>query len=380
MIPVSEPRLGPEELAYVSDCLASGWISSSGAYIERFEQSWADYVGARHGIAVSSGTAALQLAVDAFGLGPGDEVILPSFTIISCALAVLRAGATPVLVDCDAETYCIDAGQAEAAVTPRTRALMPVHIYGHPADMDPLIAVAERHGLAVIEDAAQAHGCEYRSRRGGRGAWRRCGSFGTLAAFSFYANKPVTTGEGGMILTDSAALAERCRSLRNLCFDSQRFRHEGLGYNFRLSNLQAAIGVAQIGRLSDTLARKRRIGAHYNSLLNGVAGIGLPVERPWARGNYCFYAILLDDDAGIDAACLAARLRERGVDTRPFFLGLHEQPVFRARELFCDLHLPVTERIARRGLYLPSGPGLTEVEVEAVADAVKDAMADRGRP
>jgi perosamine synthetase len=379
MIPVNEPLLGTEELAFVSDCVSTGWISSSGAYIERFEQGWAGYVGAKYGIAVSSGTTALQLAVEVLRLGPGDEVILPSFTIISCALAVLRAGATPILVDCDPETYCIDVDQVAAAITPRTRAIMPVHIYGHPADMDPLLALTERHGLAIIEDAAQAHGCEYLSRRGGRNSWRRCGAFGTLAAFSFYANKPVTTGEGGMVLTDSEDLAQRCRSFRNLCFQAERFRHEALGYNYRLTNLQAAMGVAQIGRLADTLERKRRIGARYDALLAGVDGIRLPAQRDWARGNYCFYAILLEEEAEIDAVRFAIRLRDRGVETRPFFLGMHEQPVFRARGMFLDLRLPVTERIYRRGLYLPSGPGLTEAQIKTVAGAVKDALADFGR-
>src|SRR5437764_7886780 len=259
MIPVGEPLLAGNELEYVRDCIATGWISSAGAYVPRFERDWADYCGAKHGVAVASGTAALQLAVDALRLGPGDEVILPSFTIISCALAVVRAGATPVVVDCDPATYTIDPEAVAAAITPRTRAIMPVHLYGHPADMDPLLELADRHGLAIIEDAAEAHGVEYLSRRGAGREWRRCGGFGTLAAFSFYANKLVTTGEGGMVLTDSDALAERCRSLRDLCFQPRRFEHAELGYNYRLTNLQAAIGVAQVERMAQTLAAKRRL-------------------------------------------------------------------------------------------------------------------------
>src|SRR5215831_1043735 len=218
MIPVNEPWFAGNEAAYVHDCIASGWISSGGKYVSRFEQCWADYCGMKHGIAVSSGTAALQVAVDALRLGPGDEIIMPTFTIISCAVAAIRAGAVPVLVDSDPRTYCMDVDQVAAAITSRTRALMPVHIYGHPVDMDPLHDLAERYDLAIIEDAAQAHGSEYFSRRRGKEAWHRCGSLGTLSAFSFYANKPVSTGEGGMVLTNSDVLAQRCRSLRNLCF------------------------------------------------------------------------------------------------------------------------------------------------------------------
>ncbi len=374
MIPVSEPLLIGNELDYVRDCIATGWISSAGTYIERFEQSWADYCGMKHGVAVSNGTAALQLAVDALRLGPGDEVIMPSFTIISCALAVVRAGAMPVLVDSDPETYCIDTNQVAASITPRTRAIMPVHIYGHPADMDPLLELAERHGLAIIEDAAQAHGCEYLSRRGGTIAWRRCGGLGTLAAFSFYANKLVTTGEGGMVLTDSHEVAQRCRSLRDLCFQSKRFQHDELGYNFRLTNLQAAIGVAQLEHIADTLARKRHIAARYDTLLAGVKGISLPRKRGWARVNGWMYAVVLADEVPMDASAFAARLRDEGVETRPFFMGLHEQPALRARGLFQGLRLPVAERLSRRGLYLPSGVALTEAQIDTVAGVVKGVL------
>ncbi len=374
MIPVCEPLLAGNEFSYVRDCVATGWISSAGEYIERFERSWADYCGMNHGIAVSSGTAALQIAVDSLRLGPDDEVIMPSFTVISCALAVVRAGATPVVVDCDPETYCIDVDQVSAAITPRTRAIMPVHLYGHPVDMDPLMDLAERHGLAIIEDAAQAHGCEYLSRRCGIDEWRRCGGLGTLSIFSFYANKLVTTGEGGMVLTNDAALAGRCRSLRNLCHQSRRFHHAELGYNYRLTNIQAAIGLGQIERMSEILWRKRDIGAKYDALLSPVAAIKLPSQRERARVNYWMYAVVLRDHVEMDALVFAARLKEKGVDTRPFFLGMHEQPVLRARGLFAGLRLPVTERLHRRGLYLPSGLTLTNAQIEIVVGAVKDIL------
>ena len=372
MLPVSEPLLAGNELSYLRDCIVTGWISSAGSYIERFEQDWAAYCGRRHGIALTSGTAALQVAVDALRLGPGDEVVMPSFTIVSCPLAVVRAGATPVLVDSEPETWCLDVDQVAAAITPRTRAIMPVHVYGHPADMDPLFELAQRHGLAVIEDAAEAHGCEYFSRRAA--GWRRCGGLGTVSAFSFYANKLVTTGEGGMVLTDSDALAERCRSLRNLFFASRRFQHEDCGYNYRLTNMQAAVGVAQVERIGDMLERKRRVGARYDELLADVPGIRLPTRRQWARVNRWMYGIVLEDKIGMDVVEFAACLKAGGVDTRPFFLGMHEQPVFRARGLFEGVRLPVAERLHRRGICLPSGPTLTPTQIENVVGTVKDVV------
>jgi perosamine synthetase len=371
MIPVSEPVLAGNELKYLRDCITGGWISSAGEYVTRFEQSWADYCGRKHGIAVSNGTAALHVSVDALRLGSGDEVIMPAFTIISCGLAVLRAGARPVLVDSDPDTYCMDVGQVEKAITSRTRALMPVHIYGHPADMDPLMELADQYGLAIIEDAAEAHGCEYLSRRSGS-VWRRCGGFGTLSTFSFYANKPVTTGEGGMVLTDSDELATRCRSLRNLCFQQRRFYHEEIGYNYRLSNLQAALGLAQVERLREMLTRRRQIGALYDALLANVNGIKRPPRHEGVTTNCYMYNVLFADEAMASTA--AAQLKAQGIETRPFFLGLHEQPALRARGLFKKLRFPVAERLARQGLCLPSGAGLSEQQVAKVVEGIKSAL------
>jgi perosamine synthetase len=374
MIPVNEPLLGENEQLYVTDCVATGWISSSGSYITKFEQDWARYCGVKNGIAVSNGTTALQIAVDALQLGAGDEVIVPSFTIISCALAVVRAGAMPVVVDCDPTTYCMDLNAVEAAITPHTKAIMAVHMYGHPVDMDVLAILADRHGLAIIEDAAQAHGCEYASRRAGNNAWKRCGSLGTLSTFSFFANKLVTTGEGGMVLTDDDALADRCRSLRNLCFKPTRFDHDELGYNFRFTNLQAAIGVAQVERMDDILARKRAMGQMYDGLLGGLDELTLPPRESWARINYWMYTILLDDALNFDAFQFAAALKERGVETRPFFKGMHEQKAFHKLGLFQGQRFPVSERLYRRGLYLPSGVAITPEQIRTVAQAVKDAL------
>jgi perosamine synthetase len=376
MIPVNEPSLGERELAYVTECVRTGWVSSTGRFINEFEQRWASYCGRRYGIAVSNGTTALQVAVACLGLKPGDEVIMPSFTIISCALAVIYNGAVPVLVDSDPETWCMDVGEVERKLTRRTRAIMPVHIYGHPVDMDPILKLAEERRLQIVEDAAEAHGAEYLSRRETPARdWRRCGSFGTLACFSFYANKLVTTGEGGMILTDDPKLAEKASSLRNLCFQAdRRFYHEELGFNFRLTNLQAALGVAQIERIEEIVARKRWLGKEYTFRLRGIKGVQLPAEESWARSVYWMYGVVLSDELDMDAVLFALRLKERGIDTRPFFLGMHEQPVLRKRGLFHNEHYPVAERLARRGLYLPSGLSLTEKQLEAVCDAVREVV------
>ena len=376
MIPVNEPLLGDRELEYVTECVRTGWVSSAGRFIEEFEEKWATYCGRRHGVAVSNGTVALQVAVACLGLKLGDEVIMPTFTIISCALAVVYNGGVPVLVDCDSRTWCMDVDQVKNKITERTRAIMPVHIYGHPVDMDPILDLAERHGLAVIEDAAEVHGAEYLSGRGTtHPMWRRCGSFGTLSCFSFYANKLITTGEGGMVLTDDPILAEKTRSLRNLCFQAnRRFHHEELGFNFRLTNLQAALGLAQLERISEIIARKRWIGREYNSRLAGLKSLQLPVEEPWARNVYWMYGAVLSEETGMDAVRFAVKLKEHGIETRPFFLGMHQQPVFHEQGLFANERYPVAERIARQGLYLPSGLSLTEEQLSQVCDAVREVL------
>ncbi len=374
MIPVNEPALLGRELEYVAECVRSGWISSGGRFIEQFEQSWAEYCGRRYGIAVSSGTTALQTALRCLELSPGDEVIMPSFTIISCALAVVDCGAVPVLVDCDQKTWCMDLEQVARKVGPRTKVVMPVHIYGHPVNMEHLLEVAGESHLTVVEDAAEAHGAECRVG-GDQGDWHRCGSFGALSCFSFYANKVITTGEGGMVLTDDERLATRARALRNLFFEpSRRFLHQELGYNYRFTNLQAAIGVAQIERIDEAVRRKRSIGQLYTELLRGVKGVQLPAEEAWAHNVYWMYGLVLEPNVPLDAAALSVALANRGVETRPFFLGLHEQPALRARGLFAGERYPVTERLARRGLYLPSGLTLTDTDIERVAGAVAEVL------
>jgi perosamine synthetase len=359
--------LGDREAEYALDCIRSGWISSEGEYVHRFEDAWSSYCGARSGVAVSSGTAALFAAVAALGLGPGDEVIMPTFTIISCAHAILAAGATPVLVDSEPRTWCMDVGLVAERITPRTRAIMVVHTYGHPADVAPLREICRRHSLALIEDAAEAHGAEYHGAR--------AGSLGDIACFSFYANKIVTTGEGGMVVTNDEALEERVRSYINLAFRrDRRFYHTERGYNFRLTSLQAAVGLAQLESIEWRIARKRQIGQRYVELLADIEELALPVEMPGVRNVYWMVGLVLDSSSGIDAAELARRLGERGVATRPFFLGMHEQPVLQELGLFGGESYPVAERLSRYGLYLPSGLTLSDDEVELAAARVREAL------
>ena len=367
-IPVNTPVLEGNELKYLAECINTGWISSEGPMVRRFEEDVARRCGRRHGIAVCNGTAALQVAVDALGLAPGDEVIMPTFTIISCAAAVIRAGGVPVLIDSDPITWNIRVDHIESRITSRTRAIMPVHIYGLPVDMDPVLCIAEKHGLAVIEDAAEAIGLRYKNRP--------CGGMGTLSTFSFYPNKHATTGEGGMVTTDDATLAERCRELRNLCFQpGRRFVHESLGWNFRMTNLQAAVGVAQLEQLDEFMLRKRRMGLRYAGMLADVPGLQLPpANTQYADNCYWVFGLVLDESVPFDAGEAMSRLKTAGIGTRPFFFPMHEQPVFRAMGLFDAESYPVAERIARRGFYIPSGLGLSDDEMETVVHAVRGIM------
>jgi perosamine synthetase len=370
LIPVSEPLVTQREIELVTDCLKSGWISSAGTYLDQFETGWASYCNMPYGIAVSNGTTALQIAVRLLDLRPGDEVIMPTFTIISCAQAITYCNGIPVLIDTDPRNWQMDVRQIETRITPRTRAIMVVHIYGHPADMDPVLEIARKHGLMVIEDAAETHGAEYKGRK--------CGGLGDISIFSFYANKLITTGEGGMLLTKHEALAEKARSLRNLCFQKkQRFLHDELGYNYRLTNIQAALGVAQLERIGEIVERKRAIAHDYTERLKDVAGIELPLEESWAKNVYWVYGIIVKETTGMDALQFARRLAEKGIETRPFFLGMHEQPVFQAKGLFQNERYPVAERLASQGLYIPSGLTIRDEEIETVSEAIKDILTDQ---
>jgi len=361
-IPVCEPALGGREREYVLDCLDSNWISSIGKYITRFEETFAGCCGAEHGIACSSGTAALHLALEALGVGPGDEVIVPAFNLIVGATTVCMAGATPVLVDVQPDTWCIDPARIEERITPRTRAIMAVHMYGHPADMPAIMEIAERHGLKVLEDGAEAHGAVCHGRT--------VGSIGHAAAFSFYGNKIITTGEGGMVVTRDVGIAERARLLRNQAFTAERFVHYDVGFNYRMTNIQAAIGLAQCERLAECVARKIRIAGVYTELLAGEASLTLPHQAPWAKNVYWMYGLLIEESFGRTRDELREMLAQRGVDTRSFFHPLHLQPVFQGdHPRWADLRgsFPVSEDLGCRGLYLPSGYSLTpETQQEVV--------------
>jgi len=364
-VPVNEPVLDGNEKKYLNECIDTGWISSEGPFVSEFERRFATRVGRAYGIAVCNGSAALEAAVAALGVGPGDEVIMPTFTIISCASAVSRLGAVPVLVDCDSATWNMLPEAVEPRITPRTRAIMAVHLYGLPVDMDPLLDIARRHDLPILEDAAEMIGQTYRGKP--------CGSFGELSTFSFYPNKHVTTGEGGMIVTDDEALAERCRSLRNLGFvPPRRFVHDTLGWNFRMTNMQAAIGLAQLERLDEFVERKHRMFGRYTELLSDIPVLQLPVAHTDYADNISWvYGIVLKDVVAFDAGEAMRRLGDLGVGTRPFFWPMHEQPVYRRMGWFESETYPNAERLARRGFYIPSGLALTGEQIVRVVGAMK---------
>lgn len=367
-IPVNEPLLDGNEKAYLMQCIETGWISSEGPFVKEFEDRLSARVGRRYGVAVTNGTAALDAAVEALGIKRGDEVIVPAFTIISCISQIVRAGAKPVLVDSDAVTWNMDVDQIESKITPRTRAIMAVHTYGLPVDMDRVLTIAARHDLAVIEDAAEMHGQTYRSKP--------CGSFGNISTFSFYPNKHITTGEGGMILTDDESLADACASLRNLCFQPhKRFVHARLGWNLRMTNLQAALGLAQLERLDEFVQRKRRMGLLYTELLQDLTSVQLPLaETDYAQNVYWVFGLVLADDAGLDAETAMARLAEARVGTRPFFCPMHLQPVLRSLGLFEGERYPVAEQLYRLGFYIPSGMALSVEQMERAAAAVRKVL------
>ena len=368
MIPVNEPLLDGNEKKYLNECIDTGWISSEGPFIKKFEEGMAKYVGRKHAIAVANGSVALDAAISAIGIEAGDEVILPSFTIISCASAIVRAGAIPVAIDCDPKTYNMDPALIEERITSKTRAIMVVHIYGLPSDMDPILSLAKKHNLRIIEDAAEMHGQTYNGKN--------CGSFGDISTFSFYPNKHITTGEGGMILTDDDELAQRCRSLRNLCFiPEKRFVHEELGWNFRMTNLQAALGVAQLERIETFVKKKRWIGQMYQELLADVAEFQLPVVKTnYAENIYWVFQIVLKNSYKLDASDFTKVLGSKGIGTRPFFWPMHEQPVLKKMGYFSNESLPHSELIARRGFYVPSGLALTEEQIRTVVKVIKESL------
>jgi perosamine synthetase len=367
-IPVNQPDLNGNEKKYLVECIDSGWISSEGPFVKKFEENFSRRVGRKYGIAVSNGSVALEAAMCALDLPARGEVIMPAFTIISCAAAILRAGLTPVLVDADPVTWNMDPTRVEEKITSRTKAIMVVHIYGLPTDMTPILEIASKYGLKIIEDAAEMHGQTYKGKP--------CGSFGDISTFSFYPNKHVTTGEGGMIVTDDPQLAEDCYSLRNLCFQpGRRFVHERLGFNYRLTNLQAALGVAQLERLDHFVEKKRKMGQFYHQHFSDIEEITIPpAQTEYAENIYWVFGMVLSDKVPFDADEMMTRLTKLSVGSRPFFWGMHEQPVFHKMGFFQGEHYPVTERISRKGFYIPSGLGITEEQQIRVVGAVKKAL------
>ncbi|RLI74479.1 aminotransferase DegT [Archaeoglobales archaeon] len=364
MIPVCIPFIGEKELEYVFDCIKTNWISSKGKYVEEFERGFAEYCGCKYGVSTTSGTTALHLALASIGVGKGDEVIVPAFTMISTVFAVVYCGAKPVLVDAEPETWNIDVSKIEEKITDRTKVIIPVHIYGHPCDMDPIMKIAEEHDLYVVEDAAEAHGAEYKGRK--------VGGIGHIGCFSFYANKIITTGEGGMIVTNDEEIAEKAKSLKDLAFSKERrFLHTDLGFNYRMTNIQAAIGLAQLERIDELVERRRKNAHLYNELLKDIEGIRLPIEKEWAKNVYWMYSILVEDKFGMSRDELMSELEKKGIETRTFFIPMHVQPVFQNMGLFKGERYPVAEELARKGLYLPSSSGLSREEIEHICDEIR---------
>jgi perosamine synthetase len=365
IIPVCEPTLGGNEAKYVLQAIETNWISSAGQYIRDFEARFADFCGVRYGIACANGTVAMHLAMATLGLDPGDEVIIPTFTMIATANAVTYCGAKPVLVDMEPQYWQMDIDQVESKITSRTRAIVPVHIYGHPTDMDPLRALAQKHGLLVIEDAAEAHGAEYKGRR--------AGGLGDAAGFSFYGNKIITTGEGGMVTTNNREIARLAWNLRDHAFSHERhFWHKYVGFNYRMTNLQAAVGLAQLEQLEGFVAARRQHALEYNCRLDGIPGIQTPREAPYAKNVYWMYGITVDEaEYGMNRDDLRRVLAENGIETRTFFIPMHCQPVYWAQ--YKGERYPVAEDLCKRGFYLPSASSLTLEEIEYVAEVIREA-------
>jgi perosamine synthetase len=363
VIPIYQPTIGDREKAYVLEALDSTWISSRGAFLDRFEREFAAFVGAPHGVGTANGTVSLHLAFAALGIGPGDEVIVPTFTYVASVNAITYTGARPVFVDSDPVTWNLDPALVEAAITPRTRAIEVVHLYGHPADVDPVLELARARGLPVVEDAAEAHGARYKDRP--------VGSLGAVGSFSFFGNKIITTGEGGMLVTNDADLAETARHLRGQGVSAtQTYWHDVVGFNYRMTNVAAAIGCAQLERVQETLAAKRAIAGWYRSRLEGAPGVTLQREAEWATPVHWMVSILVDP-AVRDP--LMAFLRDRGIETRPFFHPAHTLPMYPSTGSF-----PIAERLGASGINLPSWPGLTEAQVDEISATIVEGLGSMG--
>ncbi|MDE1851451.1 MAG: DegT/DnrJ/EryC1/StrS family aminotransferase [Candidatus Micrarchaeota archaeon] len=362
-IRIVDVKLGKEELGNITDAVKSGWISSKGKYIEMFEKGFSSYIGTKYGIASSNGTTALHLALLAIGIGKGDEVIVPTLTNVANANTIAYTGARPVFADSDSDYWCIDPEDIRRRITKRTKALVVVHLYGHPCDMDAITKIAKENDLYLIEDAAEAHGAEYKGRK--------IGTFGDISCFSFYGNKIVTTGEGGMCLTDNRELAEKMMILRNQGTKPKeshgnRYWTDVIGFNYRLTNMQAAIGAAQIKKIGKVISDKRKMASHYNKLLSNVEGVTVQPEMPWAKNVYWYYSILVDKSK---RSMVMERLDKEGIETRPFFYPLHMLPMYNTGK-----NLPVAQELSVRGINLPSSPNLTKEEISYICGSIADIL------
>lgn len=362
-ISVTEPVFDEKELEYITECILSGWVSSGGEFTTRFEKMMADYCNAKHGIACSNGSTALHLVLLANGIGPGDEVIVPSLSFIATANAVTYTGANSVFVDSENETWNIDPSQIEPVITPKTKAIIPVHLYGQPTDMDPILEIAKKHNLYVFEDAAEAHGAKYKGEI--------VGALGDAGVFSFFGNKIITTGEGGMIVTNDDKLAEQSRLLRDHGMSKERrYWHTKLGYNYRMTNLQASLGVAQMEKIEAILQKKKEIAECYSELLKGIPGIVLPPNFGWSDNVYWLYTILINkDEFGTGVEKVAQILEEEGIDTRPVFPPIHTQPIYNTGQ-----NLPVSESISETGISLPSAPNLKKDKIKIISQIIRDCV------
>ena len=359
-IPVANPDIGEDEEKLVLEAVRSGWVSSQSPYVRRFEEEFARWLGVRHAVAVSNGTVALHLALLALGIGPGDEVLVPDLTFASPANMVLLAGARPVFVDIAREYWCINPRDIRKKITSRTKAMIVVHLYGHPADMDEVLDIARENNIYVIEDCAEAHGALYKGRM--------VGTFGDVATFSFYANKIITTGEGGMVVTNNDEVADKIKLMRDHGM-RPRYWHVVLGFNYRMTGLQAALGVAQLGKIDKLIDRKRRIAKIYGEILSDISCVETHPSMEWATPSYWLYSILVTEKCKITRDELMHELERLGVETRKFFYPLHLMPVF--KRYSGEEDYPVASYISEHGLNLPSGPKIEEDDIIYVAETIK---------
>jgi len=360
MIPIAEPWLGEEELKNVMECIKTNWISSQGKFVKQFESDFAKFCNTKYGIATANGTVALHLALAAHGIKPGDEVIVPTFTFIATANVVKYCNAKPVLVDSEPKTWNIDVNKIEEKITKKTKAIIPVHVFGHPADMDPIMEIAKKHNLFVLEDAAEAHGAKYKGKM--------VGSIGDVGSFSFFGNKIITTGEGGMLVTDDEEFVKKSQVLRDHGMSKEKkYIHPFLGYNYRMTNLQAAVGVAQLAKIGEILERKRKIAERYERLLKDTEGISFQPIAEWADNVYWFTNIMIEDSFKLSRDELLAKLNKNGIDARPFFYPIHQQPSYKeySKEKF-----PVSDEISRKGINLPSSATLKEDDIKTIVDVI----------